>query len=368
MNTYTDTLLVIIGISGDLSTRKLLPAIERIAQAGAVDSHFSILGVTRQHLLPQDVLSSLPEQFAAPFLQKNLHMHQMDVASAKDYDALKTKLVQFQKNKKQAQILFYLSIPPQVSQPVIELLGTSGIAALPHVKLLLEKPFGTDLESAKELVSHAKKHFTEQQMYRIDHYLAKEMAQNLLVFKDGNSLFKRTWNKDFIENITITASEKIGIEGRANFYEQTGALRDVVQSHLLQLLALTLMKTPGQENAAAVPKLRLEALKQVNLVPNKPLQHTTIRGQYKNYRTEVQNSASTTETFVQLQLISSDPNWQGVPITIATGKGLHAKKTEIRITYKKTMTMSLMSLLLRCNPTKAYRLCYGLKYLLMNGN
>src|ERR1035437_2486585 len=216
MKNNTPTILIIFGITGDLSRRYLLPAIEAIAKAKKLPEKFEIVGITRQ---------------------KNFKFFQMDIGDEKDYKKLDSHLRKIEKTfGTPTQRLFYLSVPPGVSKSIIELLGKSGLAKIKNTNLLLEKPFGVDLKNATDLARHVDKYFSPTQVYRIDHYLAKETAQNIIVFREGNSLFKKTWNKDFIESIEIIASEKIGIEGRANFYEQTGALRDFVQSHLLQLL------------------------------------------------------------------------------------------------------------------------------------
>jgi glucose-6-phosphate 1-dehydrogenase len=231
MNTQQPTLLVIIGITGDLSRRKLLPALEKIISAGATPKEFRVVGVTRQHI---DV-SELIDEATMPHLHKHMELFVMDMTSSDEYTRLKSHLDTLAKMfSSTTQYLYYLSLPPQISGPVVQQLGLHCLASTDS-KLLLEKPFGTDMASAKELIEQTRSHFAEDQLYRIDHYMAKEMAQNLVVFREGNSLLKRTWNKNFIESIEITASEHIGIEGRAAFYEQTGALKDLVQSHLLTL-------------------------------------------------------------------------------------------------------------------------------------
>lgn len=355
MSDFVHTLIVIVGITGDLSTRKLLPAIEKIASSNALEGELSILGITRQDLAAKEILAKLPQKSSFPFLQKHLRMQHMDLSDLHDYNLLKESILAAKAKQQHFQVLFYLSIPPQVSQPVITLLGESGIATLPYVKLLLEKPFGTDYAAANELIEHTTSHFKESQLYRIDHYLAKEMAQNILVFRNGNTLFRRTWNKDFIEKITITASENIGIEGRATFYEQTGALRDLVQSHLLQLLALTIMEVPEHNDFAAVPQKRHEALQQLYVTTNNntPL---VIRGQYATYSQEVANLSSPTETFVQVQLHSLAPQWQGVPFVITTGKALHKKFTEVRITFKKDHLHEANELVISLQPNEGIHL------------
>jgi glucose-6-phosphate 1-dehydrogenase len=354
MKNENPTILIIFGVSGDLSKRYLLPAIDAIKKAKMLPEHFKIVGVTRQ---------------------KNSKLYQMDVTKKEDYEKLNEYLGKIEKDfGKEAQRLFYLSVPPQACKNIIEFIGTSSLIKHPNNKLLLEKPFGADLESAKELVMHIDKYFKPEQVYRTDHYMAKEAAQNMIVFRDRNSLFKKTWNKDFIESIHITASEKIGIEGRINFYEQTGALRDIVQSHLLQLAALTLMELPKKEagvlsdvrrqgrpdvghlESGDIPILRYKALKQLNVICDITKNECVLRGQYEGYRDEVKNQNSLTETFVSVNLVSNDPNWKGVPIVVSAGKALKERFTEIKIIYKKTEENESDELLIRIQPNAGIEL------------
>ena len=345
MNKNQPTILIIFGISGDLSKRYLLPAIEAIGKAKMLPDLFKIVGITRQ---------------------ENSDLYQMDVSKKEDYEKLNEYLEKIEKDfGAPTQRLFYLSVPPQACKAIIEFIGQSSLIKHRENKLLLEKPFGADLESARELVSHIEKYFKPEQVYRTDHYMAKEAAQNLIVFRDRNSLFKKTWSKDFIESIQITASEKIDIEGRANFYEQTGALRDVVQSHLFQLAALVLMELPKNEtdvgiplcgSPTSVPILRYKALKQLNVVCDIEKSECVKRGQYEGYREEVKNGESLTETFVSINLASNDPNWKGVPITLTAGKALEKKFTEIKIIYKKTEGHESDELLIRIQPNAGIEL------------
>ncbi len=354
------TILVIVGISGDLSKRYLLPALVNIAAAGQLSDKFKLIGVSRRDLKPDEILGSLKDRklpkTGLDFLAEHLEMFTMDLSAQGDYQQLCDYLDSAAEELGgSAQKLFYLSVPPQVSGGIIENLGKTNLAATGN-KLLLEKPFGTDLESAKVLVEDIKQHFTEDQVYRIDHYLAKEVAQNILVFRSDNSLFKHTWSKDFVESIEVIASEKIGIEGRAAFYEQTGALRDF-QSHLVQLLALILMEVPSGEDWASVPSMRLKALQQ--LTPVQPSQFW--RGQYEGYRDEVKNPGSMTETFVAMELTSQDPNWAGVPITLTSGKSLDAKTTEVKIRYRPEGTHEANELSFRIQPDEGIGVCLWIK-------
>jgi glucose-6-phosphate 1-dehydrogenase len=209
----------------------------------------------------------------------------------------------------------------------------------------MEKPFGKDLPSAKKLIADTNRSFKEEQIYRIDHYLAKEMAQNIAVFLSSNAMFRDIWSNKFIEKIDIVAEESIGIEGRAHFYEQTGALLDF-QSHLLQLAALTIMEPcPDVFDFSMMRSRRLSALKNLKIQAG-----SVVKGQYQGYRDEVKNPDSKVETFVSLSMRSSDPTWQNVPITLTTGKRLREKLTEIRIFFKKSQDAQTNLLRLRVQP------------------
>lgn len=340
------TILVIFGISGDLAKRYLLPALATINKNDQLPRNFRLIGISRKNIGLEEVLGQQGQS-----LNKFSTIHQMDLSAQTDYQELKTKLsAQKEELGQETKVIFYFAVPPAAVLPIIRHLGNAGLNHK-NTKLLLEKPFGVDLESAKELIQETNKHFKEEQVYRIDHYLAKEMAQNIAVFLGGNVLFKDVWNNKFISKIEVIAAEKIDIEGRANFYEQSGALRDVVQSHLLQLAALVLMKPcPDVFDFSEVPCRRLEALNQLKVVA------PPLRAQYDSYSAEVDNPGTSTETFVSLQLESTDMRWQGVPIHLTTGKGLDQKFTEIRIYFKKNQSSQANLLTLRIQPHEGIEL------------
>jgi glucose-6-phosphate 1-dehydrogenase len=344
------TILAVFGISGDLSHRYLLPALAEIKKAGQLPPDFKVLGISRREISAKDVFSDKTR-----LLTSATEFIQMDMANTSDYRRLKDKLEAIASEfKEKPQIIFYFAVPPAAVEAIISHLGAARLNG-PSVKLLLEKPFGSDLASARRLVSQTAKCFKEEQVYRIDHYLAKEVAQNLSVFLASNTLFRSVWNKDFIEYIEIVAAEKIGLENRTNFYEQTGALRDF-QSHLMQLAALTLMEPcPDLFDFSELPKRRLAALKSLS-VTTKNITSSVWRAQYKGYRKEVSNPGSTTETFIALQLHSSDPRWKGVPVYLATGKNLDQKLTQVRVNFKKTSTGEANTLVLRVQPREGIEL------------
>jgi len=349
------TILVIVGISGDLARRKLLPALRQIDRAGLLPDKFRIVGQSRRRISKGDVLPPGTKSLA-----QKLETYQMDLNNPHDYRQLSDHLDDIEQNfGAKAQRLFHLSVPPQVTKSIVQQLGQAGLLGPPDSKLLLEKPFGTDLASAQELIECLQKYCREEQLYRIDHYLAKDMAQNLVVFRSGNPLIRRTWNKDFIESIDIYASERIGIEGRAAFYEQTGALRDFVESHLLQLAALVLMDLPDVTAWRETPAKRLQALEALEAPHD--VQSDVVRGQYDSYRDEVHNPGSEVETYVSLRLYSHDPRWRGVPITLTTGKALGDKTTEIRMRYRQQNAAHPDELVLRIEPNESVTLEFWIK-------
>lgn len=347
-NPLKPTVLIIIGITGDLSKRKLLPAVEKILESSHAPKALKIVGVTRRDISTDEILEGVDG--STDLIREALSTYQMNMTEGEEYKALKDHLEKLEKQYgAPMQKIFYLSIPPQITRSVVRQLGEAGFAEGNDTKLLLEKPFGIDLSSAEELIEQATKFFKEHQIYRIDHYMAKEMAQNLIVFRQKNSLFRRTWNNNFIESIEIVASEHIDIEGRATFYEQTGALRDLIQSHLLQLTALTLanLRDDGRQS---IPLERLKALRFIRTPYN--VEAVAIRGQYEGYKEEVDIPHTTVETFVKLTLESADPRWEGVPITLITGKALNKKTSEIRLHYRKDTVEEANTLTLRIQPNE----------------
>ena len=341
------TVLVIFGISGDLSGRYLLPALAEIAKYKQLPPEFKVLGVSRRQLDLNELIADEQAQ-----LRDSVEVFQMDLAKAEDYLKLKAKIDDItQSFSGSAQVIFYLSVPPVADQQIIMHLGDAGLNQ--GSKLMLEKPFGVDLQSANDLAEHLAQYFKEDQLYHIDHYLAKEMAQNIVVFWGSNTIFRGVWSNEFIDRIDIAASETLDIEGRGQFYESTGALRDFAQNHLLQLAALVLMEPCSNLfEFDELPQRRLAALQQIKAAdPAK-----AIRGQYQGYREEVKNPGSEVETFVCLELASKNPRWEGVPIYLTTGKMLDQRLSEITIRFKKTAVSKANSLKLRIQPNEGMEL------------
>ncbi|HVX58220.1 MAG TPA: glucose-6-phosphate dehydrogenase [Candidatus Saccharimonadales bacterium] len=329
------TNLVIFGITGDLASRYILPSLATLDEQGELPDEFRLIGLSRREVSAEEVLDGQAARLAS-----YTTMLQVDMSRPSDYAKITERLMP------DAQTIFYLSVPPAAVVPIVRNLSTAGFNK-GKTKLLLEKPFGYDLPSAEELVQETRRNFSEEQIFRIDHYMAKAMAQNISVFLGSNALFRNIWNKDSIESIDVISTEKIGIEGRADFYESTGALRDVLQNHLMNLAALTLMRPCSSLfEFEELPKRRLEALEA--LKPADPAR--SLRAQYRGYRDEVKNPRSLVETFAAVEIESTDPRWSGVPIRLATGKSLDAKLTEIRVRFKATDASQANELVLRIQP------------------
>ena len=346
------SILTIFGISGDLAQRKLLPALYHLAHNGLLPPTFKIVGVTRRRSLsPADIIQSLRASLEASGthysseilqqLENIMHIVSMDITDKNEYARLKSELDTIENDLSTClHRLFYLAIPATVYEPVVRRLGEHDLNhgcqhGSTDSRLLIEKPFGYDLTSAKQLVETLAQSFHESQIYRIDHYLAKETVQNILAFRAGNPLFHAVWNNKHISRIIITASESIGIEGRAVFYEPIGALRDIIQSHLLQIAALVAMNIPDTITAATVHDGRRKLLESIKPPHSDEMASKTVRGQYDSYAKEVGNPDSMTETFAALELEIAHKNWQGVPLFIQTGKKLTAKTTEVTVVFQE---------------------------------
>lgn len=343
------TIIVVFGISGDLSKRSLIPALEAVAKANIFADKTRIIGLSRKELSRDGLVDS------DGWLAEHLELLRLDPTVSTDYENLAERIADIESDfGVPTQKLFYLSLPPSVTTSVVANLGQAGLAGDENSKLLLEKPFGFDQDSARELIDHIGQYFDESRVYRIDHFLAKEMAQNIIVFRAGNALFKHTWNREYIEKIDVVLSEKIDVEGRAGFYEQTGAVRDVLQNHMLQLAALTLMDLPDLHHLETMAPARSSALAQLSLEGDIDL--ATQRAQYEGYRDEVGNPDSTTETFAQVRLYSQSERWKGVPITLTAGKALNETTTEIRITYRSEHGKEPDRLILRIQPNEGIEL------------
>ena len=314
------TKLVIFGITGDLSRRKLLPALTDIVESGEFPD-LSIIGVSRRDV---DVSGLIEQATGKTTLTDLTRVFTMDLAEPSDYVRLKNDL----SLQDDEQALIYLSVPPTAAADIVDFLGEAGLNT-PHVKLLFEKPFGFDLESARDFISRTGNYFEESQLYRIDHYMAKEVAARVIGLRSNAENHHHHWSNASVVGVDIIASETIGIEDRAVFYEQTGALRDFIQGHLMQLLSLVLMDVSAPFSIEDLADRRHQALERVRVA--NPAQ--ARRAQYNGYDKEVENPGSQTETFVSVELASEDEKWQGVKLRLITGKALDQKRSAVIVRY-----------------------------------
>jgi len=343
-------ILTIFGITGDLSKRKLLPSLYYLTDDNMLPPSFRIVGITRRGTTPDEVIETVREamhergktcnEATLEKLKAAIVIVKMDITDLAEYVRLKTQLDKIEDELGVClSRLFYLAMPAQVFMPAVQLLSKSSLnTGCQHgsteSRLLIEKPLGYDLNSATELITTIAASFKDKQLYLIDHYLAKEAVQTLLASRLKSTVLEPLWNKDHVNHIIITADESIGIENRVIFYEEMGALRDVVQSHLIQLLSVVAMERPADASAAAIHTAKLKLMKAVQPPAADEMDNLTIRGQYNGYRQEVNNPDSMVETFAAVSLRIDNERWQGVPIILRTGKKLAAKATKVTIVFK----------------------------------
>jgi glucose-6-phosphate 1-dehydrogenase len=355
--------VVIFGASGDLTKRKLLPALYHLEQANLLPKDFAVVGVARRPLedsFAADMKEGIiagggveeSDPKLAPFVEK-IQYHAMNFDDASGYEALNKLLAEIDKKFGTCgNRLFYLATAPEYFSDIINFLGQHGMSKpcvgpssdgkKNWVRTIIEKPFGHDLDSARALNDEVNKVFNEDQIFRIDHYLGKETVQNILVFRFANGIFENVWNRNYIDHVEITAAESIGIEGRGPFYETAGALRDVVQNHVMELLSFVTMEPPVSFEASAVRAEKVKVWRAIQ--PIHPAD--TVRGQYGpgtidgktviGYRQEDRvHPRSQTETYAALRLEIENWRWAGVPFYIRAGKRLAKRVTEITVQFKK---------------------------------
>lgn len=336
--------IVIFGATGDLTHRKIVPALYTLWADGLLPEQFNIIGFARRDWTDEtfraEMLSGLQQFGRLPFDQArwekfapNLHYHRSEFDQAEGYPSLAAKIDQLDTGAASNR-LFYLATPPDAYPAIVKHLGEAGLNHNPAgwARIIIEKPFGRDLQSAVALNEEVHQVFTEDQVYRIDHYLGKETVQNLIVFRFANAIFEPVWNRNYIDHVQITVAETVGVESRAGYYDTAGVGRDMLQNHMLQLLTFMAMEPPYAFDARALRDEKMKILQAL-----RPIQLSdTLIGQYLGYRTEKGVAAkSKTPTYAAMKLFIDNWRWQGVPFFLRTGKQLADKTTEISIEFKR---------------------------------
>ncbi|MEO8085453.1 MAG: glucose-6-phosphate dehydrogenase [Bacteroidota bacterium] len=362
MNSETETkptIIVILGATGDLTWRKLIPAIYNLYLGNWIPDNFAVIGVGHTKINDEAFRKRLHQgvdKFSRKGKSKKAEWNKFakyltyikgEFNSSVTYSRIEKQIKDFEKKwNVVANRIFYMAVPPNSFEEIAMQVSRSGLAKNKlQSRIVIEKPFGHDLESAKRLNNLLHTIFDESQIYRIDHYLGKETVQNILAFRFANALYEPTWNRNYIDNVQITVSEQLGVENRGNYYETAGALRDMIQNHLFQLLCLIAMEPPVSFNADEVRNRKVDVLNALRKINPQEVQQYAVRGQYGagwiqgkkvvGYKDEPDvNKNSTKETFAAVKLFIDNWRWQGVPFYLRTGKRMNETITVITIEFK----------------------------------
>ena len=390
MTKLAPCVFVLFGATGDLTKRKLAPALYALHQEGLLPEKFAIVAYARRDKNDDSFRADMKaaiEEFAPKMPTKgkawdefvsHFYYQRGEFDQADGYKGLKGRLDQIDVEQgTPCNRLYYLAIPPEQYEAVITHLGDAQLAhpnpnAGTWARVIVEKPFGYDLETSRQLNRTLLTYFTEDQIYRIDHYLGKETVQNILVFRFANELFEPLWNHKYIDHVQITVAEQIGLEGRGNFFDETGMTRDVVQNHALQILSLVAMEPPVSLDADAVRDEKVKALRAIRPVPKDEVAHDTVRGQYAGYRQEDGvKPDSTTETYAAMKFYVDNWRWGGTPFFVRAGKAMPRRVTEVAVQFRaipqvlfakmKREDVSPNVLVLRIQPDEGIYLLIGAK-------
>lgn len=382
-----DVTFVIFGASGDLTSRKILPALYGLAQDGNIGKEFNIIGIARTELSDKGFQQLIKKSTGTKSATFN------DIVARAKYvtgeytheDTFNQLKKIFASYKSEPNVCYYLATVPEMFGEIAVQLNKYGLSRPQNdnfIRLVVEKPFGRSFESAEKLNTMLHSAFDEKQIFRIDHYMGKENVQNLLALRFANAIFEPIWNRRYVDNIQLTVAESLGVEHRGGFYETEGALRDIVQNHVMQVLSLTLMEPPASMDADSIRNEKVKLLHSIEIMNKNEILQNVVRGQYvagsigtekvPAYRMEPGVSkSSTTETFVAMRLSVDNWRWAGVPIYIRTGKRLKTRVTELALQFKRVPHLSFSKelahdlepdvLILRIQPDEGISMRFGVK-------
>ncbi|MDZ4780551.1 MAG: glucose-6-phosphate dehydrogenase [Planctomycetia bacterium] len=340
--------IVIFGASGDLTSRKLIPALYQLYRKGRLPADTRVVGFSRTeftHEAWREQLTETTREFAGKDFDdakwqefsQSIFYQSGDIGRGEDFDALAKALNELEGGQSTSRV-YYLSTAPQFYAEATARLGAAGLAEESHGgrRIIIEKPFGTDLDSAQKLNAAVHQVFAERQVYRIDHYLGKETVQNLLVLRFANAIFEPIWNRNYVDHVQITAAEEVAVGRRGGYYDQAGVLRDMFQNHLLQLLMVTAMEAPVRRTADAIRDEKVKVLQAIRPLTPEEVARATLRGQYRGYLEEPGVAAdSETATFAVVKLGVDNWRWQGVPFYLRSGKWMSCRTTQIVIQFRQ---------------------------------
>jgi glucose-6-phosphate 1-dehydrogenase len=385
--------LVIFGGTGDLAARKIVPALYNLALQRLLPAAFAVVGAARADLTAEQFRESLHADLAKYSRTKPINedvwrsfaenVHYVSTRDSEGYETLRHRLAEIDVSAgTNGNRLFYLATPPSAYGPIIDLIKEHRLTENVNARVVVEKPFGHDLASASALSEKVQGVFTEDEIFRIDHYLGKETVQNILVLRFANGIFEPIWNRQYVDHVQITVAESLGIEERGAYYEQAGAIRDIVQNHLLQLVALVGMEPPVSFDSKAVRDEKLKVLRAVRPIADGEMDSNVVRGQYgagfiegtpvRAYREEdAVSPTSKTETFLAIRTFIDNWRWEGTPFYLRTGKRLPRRTTEIAIQFRAAPHavfsseaaegMEPNALVLRIQPDEGISLKFGAK-------
>lgn len=342
------SVLIVFGATGDLSTKKIFPSLFELFKNNLLPDKFKIVASARTKFQTSEFSKKLREsinptdQKAWQGFENLIDYVPSDIDQNVDMDKIKNSIWEFEESANVCpQQIFYMAVSPFIFKKAVKNLGKNQLNLGcqkhgKHARVVVEKPFGFDLKSALDLDAELLKYFEDEQIFRIDHFLGKETVQNILAFRFGNEIFEPVWNNQYIDNVQITMAEYVGVEKRGEYYDKTGALRDVIQNHLLQLMSLVTMEMPEKFDHTHIRQKKLEIIKNIKKMTPEEVIASTVRGQYENYRQEEKiDPKSQTETYAMAKLEIENKRWQGVPFYLRTGKRLEGKVTSIIFSFKE---------------------------------
>lgn len=373
--------IVVVGASGDLAKKKTYPALLNLYEENLLPREVVIYGYARsaktheelrQHLFPHLVKTGTSELIVTSFLEKCFYYSGKTYGDESAYTSMVGHLAEFEKGSESrvANRLFYLAVPPNVFGPSGVVIKKVGMSTSGWTRLVVEKPFGRDLDSCNELLQSLSDDFDEDHLYRIDHYLGKEVVQNLMLFRFGNPMWEKIWNRDTIESVTISFKEPFGTEGRGGYFDQFGVIRDVLQNHLLQVLTLFAMEPPESDDADAVRDAKVEVLKNMDVITLEDC----LLGQYDGYSDDptIENKETNCPTYAAMRCWIHTPRWEGVPFILQAGKALDEKIVDVKARFRSPTTtlksvqsfskkLEQSELVLRLQPNPALELHNNIK-------